>query len=389
MWIVILALTFGIAIGCLVFLRLREEPSGDRELSEKEMSALRKRRLIVLITAAIAAAALTAVISISHPLNAVVVLLHLAVFWIVTMCADGVFGVIRRKRAGDGAGNDTKPADKKQHGFSGTVWLAAMLGCFCYLVIGWVCLHRVWRTEYHFTTEKNLPDGGIRIVQISDVHLGTPTDADDWEDLVKRVAAEKADIVAVTGDLADGGTDRELLRKACARFAELTNECEVYFIDGNHDVSDDCKVPVDEIYALLRQNGVTVLSDEVTYSKKGICVIGRKDRSEARDNMAMLTKNADTSRYTIVLDHQPNDFEAEAAAGVDLVLTGHTHGGFLLPIRWFAPFLTGLFGDADRYSGTESRDGTNFVVNSGVGTWGVSFKTGARSEYTVIDVTAR
>ena len=83
-----------------------------------------------------------------------------------------------------------------------------------------------------------------------------------------------------------------------------------------------------------------------------------------------------------MLDHQPSDFAREAAAGADLVLCGHTHGGQFIPIRRAGELL----GVNDRTYGYERRGGTDFIVSSGISNWTFRFKTGCFSEYVVIDV---
>ena len=100
--------------------------------------------------------------------------------------------------------------------------------------------------------------------------------------------------------------------------------------------------------------------------------------------MAELTRGLDTARYSIVLDHQPHDYDAEAASGVDLVLSGHTHGGQLIPlvqlIRWFH-----LHGDdaVDDRSGAGIR---TFSSRPAFPDWAILFKTGCRSEYVIIEI---
>ena len=103
----------------------------------------------------------------------------------------------------------------------------------------------------------------------------------------------------------------------------------------------------------------------------------------SRASISDLTKNLDKDKYTIVLDHQPSDYDAEAAASVDLVLSGHTHGGQMIPMvqlmRWFH------IGEDNVY-GLERRGNTDFIVTSGISDWAMKFKTGTRSEYVIIDI---
>ena len=98
--------------------------------------------------------------------------------------------------------------------------------------------------------------------------------------------------------------------------------------------------------------------------------------------MSTLTEGLDPSRYMIVIDHQPNDYDAEAAAGADLVLSGHTHGGQLIPITKVGEWI----GANDATYGYERRGDTDFIVTSGISAWSILFKTGCKSEYVIIDI---
>ncbi|MBQ9188951.1 MAG: metallophosphoesterase, partial [Clostridia bacterium] len=85
---------------------------------------------------------------------------------------------------------------------------------------------------------------------------------------------------------------------------------------------------------------------------------------------------------TVMLDHQPNDYAAEAAAGMDLVLSGHTHGGHIFPAGQIGLWI----GANDFLYGTTRIGQTDFVVTSGISGWAIPFKTGTFSEYVVIDL---
>ena len=87
----------------------------------------------------------------------------------------------------------------------------------------------------------------------------------------------------------------------------------------------------------------------------------------------------------IVLDHQPTDYAAEAAAEVDLVLSGHTHGGQIIEMK----LASLLMGANDRTYGTEKREKTDFIVTSGIADWAIKFKTGTKSEYCIVNIVGR
>jgi len=82
------------------------------------------------------------------------------------------------------------------------------------------------------------------------------------------------------------------------------------------------------------------------------------------------------------MDHQPNDYNKQQEAGVDLVLSGHTHGGQLFPLNRSGEWLRAN----DKTYGLEKRGDTTFIVTSGISDWAVKFKTGCKSEIVVIDI---
>ena len=137
----------------------------------------------------------------------------------------------------------------------------------------------------------------------------------------------------------------------------------------------------------LQKNNVTVLQDEAVLLDNDYYILGRKDLSEfyrggKRENMDALVKNLDKSKYIVVLDHQPNDYKSQAAEEVDLVLSGHTHGGQLWPLNKAGEWI----GANDKTYGYERRNLTDFIVTSGISDWAVKFKTGTKSEIVVIDI---
>ena len=180
--------------------------------------------------------------------------------------------------------------------------------------------------------------------------------------------------------------------QCCEALGKLKTNYGVYFSFGNHDKGyydpSYRGYSGDDLIAELEKNNVNVLQDDTVLIDDRFYIIGRQDRSEEmekgghRASMEELTKDLDSSKFTVVMDHQPCDYDAQAASKVDLVLSGHTHGGQLIPIN----FLGTLIGGNDRTYGYEKREGTNFIVTSGISDWAIKFKTGCKSEYVVIDV---
>lgn len=306
--------------------------------------------------------------------NMVICLLHLAVIWLL---CDGIMWIIRKVR-------------KKEFTryYTGIVAITFTVG---YLAAGWILVHGVWETDYNLATNKEV--GKIRIIQFSDSHVGTTFDGEGFEELVERMEKQKPDVVLVTGDFVDDETSREDMVKCCRALGKMKTTYGVYFAFGNHDKgyygAEYRGFSAQELIAQLGENNVTVLQDENVLIDDRFYIIGRKDRSEdlmgsGRAQMEDLVEGLDSSKYMIVMDHQPGDYENQARAGVDLVLSGHTHGGQFIPLTILGKI--GGFAGNDRTYGWEKRRDTDYIVSSGISDWTIKFKTGCKSEYVVIDV---
>lgn len=303
-------------------------------------------------------------------INTVVCTLHLAGIW--ALC-DLASLAVRRLRG--------RPQPKRYYAGG-----AALLITVVYLTIGWVLAHHVWQTGYTIETEKKI--GSLRVIQFADAHVGATFHGEEFLAYVEEMQAQKPDLVVITGDFVDDDTSREDMLAACEALGHFEATYGVYYVYGNHDKGyfDNSRRGYSgaDLAAELEKNGVTVLEDEAVLIDNCFYIIGRRDRSEAlygssRADMEALVSGLDKDKFLLVLDHQPADYEAQEAAGVDLVLSGHTHGGQLLPLQF-------LMGMNDQVYGLEKRGNTGFIVTSGISDWVLQFKTGCKSEYVVIDL---
>ena len=305
-------------------------------------------------------------------MNAVVCLLHLVLFWLMADLISLIVAKIRKQ-----------PVQPARAG------AAAIALCVLWLAGGYVADHHVWTTTYTLETPK--VDQAVRLVQISDAHIGATFHADGFLRYIEDINALSPDAVVVTGDFVDDDTSRGDMLSACDALGQVTASYGVYYVFGNHDKgyynASSRGWNSDELRAAMARNGVRVLEDEAVAVGDSLLMAGRKDRSMesragGRQSAAELLAAADHDRYIVVLDHQPHDFDAEAAAGADLVLSGHTHGGQFIPIRHVGEWLGE---NALRY-GHERRQDTDFIVSSGISNWAFQFKTGCRSEIVVVDI---
>ncbi len=305
-------------------------------------------------------------------INVEICMIHLAVIWLI---CDGVSKLAEKKSG-----------HKFKRYYAG---MAAIAVTFGYLACGWHLDHHVWRKPYIIETDKQV--GSLRIVQIADSHVGSTFSGEEFLKHVKAMQAEHPDIVVITGDYVDDDTTKEDMIAACAALGTLETTYGVYYSFGNHDKGYYGPryrgYSGADLVAELEKNNVTVLQDEIVLLGDHFYLIGRQDRSEdyggsRRAAMEELTAGLDPDKFSIVLDHQPCDYDAQEEAGVDLVLSGHTHGGQLFPINYMGQW-TGI---DDKTYGLEKRGNTNFIVTSGISDWAIKFKTGCRSEYVVVDI---
>ena len=307
--------------------------------------------------------------------NTIICLLHLAVFWLL---ADLIFRLIA----------------KSGKRFTRAYYAGgfAIVITVCYLTAGWILVHGVWETDYVIGTAKEAGKEGLRIVQFADSHMGTTFSGEEFSKYVQEMQDANPDVVLITGDFVDDGTSKADMIAACQALGNFHTTYGVYFAFGNHDkgyYADSYRgYGAAELISELEKNGVTVLQDETVALGDNFYLIGRQDRSEETDrggsraSMAELTADLDPSKFTIVMDHQPCDYENQKDAGVDLVLSGHTHGGQLIPLNLMGPMVS----QNDQIYGMEQRENTNFIVTSGISDWAIQFKTGCHSEYVVIDI---
>ncbi len=270
--------------------------------------------------------------------------------------------------------------------FRGSAVVSAVL-CVIYLVIGWILMHGLWETDYLVGTRKEV--GGLKIAQIADSHVGCGFSGKGFGSRLEKIAASNPDILVITGDFVDDSTKKQDMIDACKELGKFRTKYGIYFCFGNHDrgyYSDERRgYGGDELIAELEKNGVVVLEDESVLIDGRFYVIGRADAGYGaanRKSIADLIAPLDKNKYMIVLDHQPTDYEAEEAAGVDLVLSGHTHGGQLWPLEFVQPLIS----ENDNVRGLVSRGNTDFIVTDGISDWAVKFKTGCRSEFNLIKV---
>jgi predicted MPP superfamily phosphohydrolase len=227
---------------------------------------------------------------------------------------------------------------------------------------------------------------GLRIVQLSDLHIGPHTNRRFLQKVVNAARSLKPDIIAVTGDLID---DRAEDVAVYARaLGSLEAPLGVYMIPGNHDVYAGW----DEVEESLRDAHLgTVLVNDVKLVHRGgatLALVGTGDpaggargTSRAAPDVERALARVPAEATTIAFAHNPALWPALAARGVALTLSGHTHWGqFALPkLGWSlaSPFL-------EHAMGAHTEKGSLLYISPGTGYWGIPFRLGAPPEVTLV-----
>jgi predicted MPP superfamily phosphohydrolase len=232
------------------------------------------------------------------------------------------------------------------------------------------------RIELSIVTEKQDPGvQPLKIVALSDLHLGYTIGQREFEGWIERINREKPDVVLLVGDVMDNNLRPLIAGGLADAFHKIESRYGVFAVPGNHEYITG----IDGSLAFLRQAGVTVLRDSAVLVGGSVWVVGRDDRSNRRRlPLEKLLEPLDRSKPVIVLDHQPHHLEEAERNGVDLQLSGHTHRGQVWPIRWI---VEGMF---EKAYGSLKKGGTSYYITSGMGIWGGKFRIGTQSEYVVI-----
>ena len=208
-----------------------------------------------------------------------------------------------------------------------------------------------------------------------------------WDiSLLKEIEKENPDILLIAGDFVDDGTTKEDMIASCEALGKINIKYGIYFAHGNHDKGyyyEKRGYSAQDLEMELTKNNVKVLKDESVLINDEIYIIGRKDAEDrSRMNAEDLTKDLDKSKFMIDINHQPTDYYNESKSNIDLVVSGHTHGGQMIPLQLLSTHIS----ENDSVYGYEKINNTNFIVTSGISDWELKIKTGCKSEYVFINI---
>jgi uncharacterized protein len=234
------------------------------------------------------------------------------------------------------------------------------------------------KKKYITISIPNLPRSwkGKKLVQLSDLHLGSTKSLKFAEKVVEMVNQEKPKAVVITGDLFDGADG--MLKKQEKPFTDLHTESGIFLVTGNHETY----LGLEEVNQLLEGTPIRRIRDEVI-DVDGLKLIGiNYPRIQEKSNILRKLKKLRPEyegKPNILLYHAPGHIKSISKMGINLELAGHTHGGQILLMSvvtflFYRGFNYGLFkiGDFQLY------------ISSGTGFWGPPMRTGSHSEIVVI-----
>jgi predicted MPP superfamily phosphohydrolase len=233
---------------------------------------------------------------------------------------------------------------------------------------------------------QNLPEDleGFTIAQFSDIHAGPTIKRSFVQSVVEQVNSLNADVIINTGDMVDGTVSS--LRNDVEPLKDLSARNGVYFVTGNHEYYSGVQPWLEEMDRL----GFTVLLNEhriVDHGNASLMIAGVPDYAggnflpDHKSDPFKAISGHTASHVKILLAHQPKSIFEASKAGIDLQISGHTHGGQYIPWSWLVtlsqPYIKGL----------HRHDSTWIYVNRGTGYWGPPLRLGIPSEVTLFTLT--
>lgn len=221
---------------------------------------------------------------------------------------------------------------------------------------------------------------GFRIAVVSDIHLGPILGSAHTRRIVDTVNSTRPDLIAVVGDLVDGSVAD--LGPAAEPLAGLRARHGAFFVTGNHEYYSGAAEWVDHV----RELGLHPLENarvEIDgFDLAGVNDIAGESEGQGPD-FGRALGDRDRTRATVLMAHQPVVIDEAARHGVDLQLSGHTHGGQLWPGNYIAELSNPTVAGLERYGDTQ------LYVTRGAGAWGPPVRVGAPSDITVVELASR
>ncbi len=225
--------------------------------------------------------------------------------------------------------------------------------------------------------DKGFPGEDLRIVAASDIHLGNTIRRSRLEKFVKKINAQKPDIILLAGDIIDRNIRPVEEQRMDEVLKQLKAKYGVYAVLGNHEYYGGA----DRAIAFLKRSGIHLLRDRSVTIDNRFVIVGRDDRTNPnRQSIEQLMQGVNRQLPVILLDHQPYHLSESQQNKIDLQISGHTHRGQIFP---FNLLVDRMFELAHGY---RKIGHTHFYVSSGLGLWAAPLRIGTQSEIVLFKV---
>lgn len=226
-------------------------------------------------------------------------------------------------------------------------------------------------------SEKPAQNKNLKIVAVSDLHLGFSIDKERLKSFVAMINAQKPDLVLMAGDVTDRSIEPVIRQNMREELIQIRATMGVFAINGNHEHYAEQPNATEQY---LKSAGITFLKDSVALVNNSFYIVGRDDQTNARrKSLSALMHGLKADLPVILLDHQPHHLEEAEANGIDLQISGHTHEGQFFPGNLL---VKRMFEVGHGYL---RKGNTHYYVSSGLGIWGPQYRIGTQSEMVVID----
>lgn len=246
----------------------------------------------------------------------------------------------------------------------------------CLLMYGnWNYHHpRVEKIEVEIEKPLERP---LRIVAVSDIHLGYGTGKRALQRYVKMINEQQPDLILIGGDLIDNSLKPVREQRMEEELNEMKAPLGIYMVMGNHEYISGAE----ECEEFLSRTPVKLLRDSIATLPCGVQIAGRDDRSNRnRKPLKELVAECDKTKPIIALDHQPYQLEKADSLGVDFQFSGHTHRGQVFPLNLLTDHMF------EQSHGYRHWSHAHIYVSSGLSLWGPPFRIGTHSDMAVIEV---
>ena len=227
------------------------------------------------------------------------------------------------------------------------------------------------------TLDKPLQGNPMKVVAFSDVHLGNGTRKPQLKKFVEMINAENPDLIIIGGDLIDNSLLPLYQQKMEEELNQLKAPMGIYLAPGNHEYISG----MEECERFLKNTPIRLLRDTIVTLPNGLQLIGRDDRSNRRRTpIADLMKKTDSTKPTLLIDHQPYEVAKKDSLGIDIQFSGHTHRGQVWPLSLLVDNMY------EQSHGYRQWPHSHVYVSSGLSLWGPPFRIGTDSDMLVMTI---